>query len=320
VSSAVYVDDLKLAELWPERSVGWSVNGEYRSVRIGSTTYKRLFGAPDEVEEFREECLRQGIKRAPSGWADVYHARYGMQFANKSYLAISPPAVYGPWEERRLSGIKEVHRQYDLVSAYAWAGMCAALPEHRSARPVRGAYRWPMPGQTGLWLGCWYTSGALLPPHLRNAEAKEVWVSSEEIERLALTPRFVRYGIIFDRSGETIRRQLEETREKFPKWWKRIGRAYWGAYAARQGPEQSTPSGGVVNILPNPFREPALAHFIESRIRLRLAEVARDAALLYVDAVVTAAALRHGAEVGDWKLVPLGKSAHRAFGPLTRAP
>lgn len=321
-----YVEPEKLAELWPDRSNGWVLgrrkkDQRIKTVQVGKVIYKERFADEKTMSELLEKLRELKIKDRPSSFGSIYHAVAGPEYPIRSYLACSPRSPYGPWEERlRIADEDELVHQFDLNAAYAWAGLSRPLPDHRYSRPVRGSDAAPSSTKTGLWLGTWrHSTRLILPPHLRGSADKKTWVCSEELEEYDLTPKDVRFGIVFERRTDKVRRNLERIITKFGlKLAKPILRSYWGAFGSREG-SVVVPKKAPPRALPNIYREPAFAHFIESRIRTRMFEVVqRNAYMVYVDAVITREKLKTGHAFGAWRHVEIGKAAKR-FGVVKRA-
>lgn len=317
-----YVTAADLASLWPTRSRGWRMHNTLKTVMTPTTTYRLQFCSDEELEEIVRVYRTHGLLKVwPSSWAHPYYALVDPLFtikgAGRSYLYTCPPHVHGPWEEKR-KGLEVGASQFDIISAYAWAGM-RPLPDWRSARPVRRRARYPMPGQVGMWRGKWRIGHPCPPPHFRTDG--EVWATSEEIEQLSLTPTYIAHGVVYDWTSHAVGDALKQLLDMLGlPLWKKVARAYWGGFAASTGPYESIPGRDVDRLLPNPRREPGRAHFIESRVRLRVAEYARRASLIYCDAVVTAEKVPTGTDFGAWALkAEYGKAAKRVF-QLTGGP
>lgn len=299
-----YLDERDLAERLksPRALVSWWYHKKLRTVRSEGNLFSKLrFCEPDVLEELRDAGARLGIRRDkfwPSSFADLFHEPHPIIPMNYSTLHLMPKDLPGPWEESRAIFGEGPWYEYDLNSAYAWAGM-TMLPCHRSAWPVR---TWSGPG---LYFAKVVQVGSVVvPPHVRQAEfdRRPIWMSHEEIEKLDVRVEVLR-GFTFAEWWDGTKRInaiIAACRSR--GLWKAALRAYWGKWCSPFGGQQKSHKSGSVRALGNPWYDPACAHFILSRVRIRLSEIARNAVHIFVDAAITRDVVRTGDQIGDWKL------------------
>lgn len=238
----------------------------------------------------------------PSSWGDCFH-----QLAPKSkplpwtfngMLAWWPG---GPWSQATKKGKHSGQWfRYDLQGAYRWAATWG-LPDTSTYRVVTKAGSNP-----GVFVATLRESRPDLPPVFQEQGATVV-VSHEEIERYNLACDIVR-GVSW--SAEHPRDYVEQTLKRLP-FPKDVGRAYWGRWIARDPLTCWTPNAewSLRNIAAN-F---VWGWLIVGRVRLRVWEVAQEAAHVYVDEVLIPHELPTGGE-GEWKLkqtYPDGVVVHR---------
>lgn len=291
-----YYEPGQLAKLRPLALQEIRFRGNLRTLRLPGNEWAKLrFCSDEEIGVLMASAARLGLRKDwyPSSWSSLFHA-VGLRPrpAGRTLKLRIPTRVYGAWEEaRHTTGFNGRVREYDLISAYAWAGF-RSLPVLRSAEIVD---KWSGPG---IYLcRIRQTGGVLIPPHLRVD--RDRWLTSEEIEELNLRVD-IREGMIFHKwwePQERIRRIIEACRH-----WKKVFRAYWGSWASPVGPTCFCPRTGKTWSLQNPYFDPVAAHYIVSRVRNRIAAVARQALHIYVDAVVTPEQLPEGSGIGDWKM------------------
>lgn len=297
-----YVDEMELARRRGESVMQWSFKRKLRTLRMPGDVYLKLRFATDaELAVYKAGAVKLGLPEDwfPSSWASVWHELDGMKRAPWSCRFLAEHEVTGGWEEARARiGSAAAMKEYDLCSAYAWAGH-RKLPVVRSAWPARH-YEGP-----GLYLvKILRTGSVILPPSLRPSDREPFpvrWVTHEEIEELDLTVATIR-GVRFDRWWEP-RARMERIQSVYPEWcWKKILKRYWGPWAGRSGLECASTRTEKHWELPSYFYDPAQAHFIVSRVRNRVAQVARNAVHVFVDAVITADDIATGEGVGDWRI------------------
>lgn len=238
----------------------------------------------------------------PSSWGDCYH-----QLAPRSkpvlwtfngMLAWWPG---GPWSQARKTGTHRGHwYRYDLQGAYRWAATWG-LPDPETYKVVTR-----LGSNPGVFVVELREDRPDLPPVFRERGARAV-ASDEEIERYNLACNVVR-GVSWTR--ELPRDYVEQTLRRLP-FPKDAGRAYWGRWIARDPLTCWTPNAEwqLKNIAANfPW-----GWLIVGRVRLRVWEVAQEAAHVYVDEVLIPHELPTGGE-GEWKLkqeYPHGVVVHR---------
>ena len=287
-------------------SASWWVRDLPTTVQVKKHFIKRRFATDETILALRDAGDKLGIKDAKNWWpsneSDLFFEPWHTRKMNYSTQCHMPETLPGAWQEALPAFGVGPWYEYDLNSAYAWAGSIRELPCHWTAW---AAQPWK-PGSHGIWL-CWVLASSYhsLPPHIRAALGGEypVWVTHEEINSLELTVSSIR-GIEFG-AWEDLRPRFDAVRNAVGKnrdVWKSVFRKFWGRWLSPTGPLHRGHKNNTSRVLPNLFFDPARALFILSRVRLRLAEVAADAVHIYVDAVITREKLATSDEIGGWKL------------------
>lgn len=248
--------------------------------------------------------------RHPSSFADCFH-----QVApDAPRLPYTLNGLFswwhgGPWSQARRTGaFRGSWYRYDLTSAYRWAGSIG-LPDPTTYRVVRG----PRGTRDGLWIIELEEHRPDLPPVF--AEAGNIAVAStEEIDRYNLRCT-VRRGVTWSRMMPDG--YVDDTLAKLP-CAKQAGRAYWGRWIARDPLVCQTPN--ATWHLHNRHAHFVWGWLIVGRVRLRVWEVAQEAAHVYVDEVVVPHELPTGDVPGSWHLkeyYPQGVDVRRTgwYGP-----
>lgn len=299
-----YADERELRELRRDAVVTFSFNKKLRTIRLPGNEYVKVrFCQDDELDLLRSLARKFGVKGEynPSSYASLWHDAAPIpKSMTTSALKLLPDTVVGAWQEARVRahGLTDL-REYDLVSAYGWAAM-RPIPCHRSLWPTT---RYVGPG-VYLCKILRRSKSVLTPPHLRYNSRKPdalYWLTSEEIEELDLTVDVVR-GVIFSKWWRP-RDRVEKLLELAPRpVAKKILRSYWGAYASTLPVECWSKAKDSTWMLPNRLYDPLAAIYIVSRVRNRIAQVAKDALHIYCDAVITPARLEVGTELGAWSI------------------
>lgn len=285
-----------------EALVTYSFGGRLRTVRLAGNVFHKLRFAPeDHLEALRSAASRiSGKSREynPSTYGSVFHDPYPpARMLTYSSSLHAPDRVVGAWEEARKTGVGGVNlKELDIVSAYAWAGL-RALPSHRSMWPV---YKWS--GKGIYFCRVNRTGGVVPPPHLRidfRRPDQLVWLTSEEIDELDLKVTVLR-GMTFSKWWEPKRR-IEKLISLLPEpVWKKVLRAYWGAWASSQPVVCHSKNTGNTWSARNFLYDPIAAHYIVSRVRNRIAQEAGHAYHIYVDSIITDKSIPTGTAIGDW--------------------
>ncbi len=273
----------------------WVYNGVMRSLRQGNTILKSEFGPVGEMEEAVTLLRALGGKGWPSSYGDIYHRLFRSPVIPVSVSYNTAGRVPAGWQQAPKRGpLQGSYRVYDIVSAYGWAGM-QRLPWIRSAKPSDHVE----PG--GLYIITFTDSGAVRPPNM--APGHPVLASTEEIERYDLRGVQVQRGVRF-RSWCSLESNLEKVKDTF-SFWKKIWRAYWGAWiASRPIVCQIMENGRVTKAwsAERPSINAPWAYYITAAVRQRIAEYAGEAAHIYVDSVMLPREIRTGSAPGDWAL------------------
>lgn len=295
-----YAGPRELNALRPEALVTWSFKNRLRTVRLkGDRFVKAEFCTAEELDELRHVAGKLGVPAPfnPSSFGSLFHelgSPAPMNYATR--LLVPTETIDGAWEERRAEGGVGA-REYDMISAYAWAGL-RELPCHSTAWGTR---KW---AGRGIYLCKVLRLGRIIPyPRVREVliSGETLWLTSEEIEELDLTVEIVR-GVIFDKWWNP-RERIEKIIAAAPEpLWKKMLRSYWGSWASVTPTTCWARRTGNTWLADNPFHDPVAAHFIVSRVRNRIAQVAGLALHIFVDAIITRHRLTTGAALGDWRV------------------
>lgn len=302
----------RLARSWwlgPRLVSGQAVSAEGRG--LWKATERLPTGTPETLLPALEAA---GVHH-PASYADAYHQlapRSTMLRAGWNRLFEWWPG--GPWAEAKLTGeLRGRWYRYDLRQAYRWAATLG-LPVPDTFRFRR---RWI--DAPGLWVGELLDVRPDLPAIFRRTPP--VVMSTEEI---------VQYGVRFHAwRGVTWERThpadyVERTLALLP-CPNESGRAYWGRWISRD-PLVCKTAGRTWELKANPWRNFVWGWLIVGRVRLRVWEVAAEAAHVYVDEVVLPHPLPETPDVlGSWRPkeeYPDGLTVHRvgSFGPRDGPP
>lgn len=276
----------------------WQFRRMWKTYRPGKgRTYKALDSLPVESEEDFWNVMRTNYAQRlppPTSFAGIFHRCCYLPWPNVSVVAPFREFQSGAWSWAIERGkFQERVYQYDINSAYQWAG-CQGLPKLSSAQRVFDI-------ETPNSLFVVEFSEGTKPPWFVG---KTGMLSSEEVQALGIKPRLL-FGVHFkkwlDLSGV-----FNEIRKRFPFCYKRIGRSYWGRWNGEHAVQQhGWKKGHSVRLLENPLHNPIWAHFITSRIKLRMSQAIKTVGAFHVqvDAVLCRDRLPESTEVGGWKLV-----------------
>ena len=298
-----YVSEKELAARYHTASVAYLYHNKCRTLMVeGGNFIKVRFCTDEDLYYIRETAIRLGVDKAerycPSSWASLFHDAFPrVQQARYTDRLYFPAHISGSWEECRTRGNVEGAQEYDMISAYGWSGL-RDVPAFHTSWPVQ-KYEGP-----GIYLVKILGYGVpIIPPHMRIAatQGKNVWVTDEEIEKLDLkfvTVRGLKFAHYW-KPGDRIKRVIDAAPERV---WKKVLRSYWGVWLAHSGTTCKALKSGKVWTLPNRSYDPISAHYIISRVRLRVADHAPDAAHIFTDAVITKKEIHQGSLLGDWRI------------------
>lgn len=264
-------------------------------------TFKRRFLRPDAESRFLEECRRAGVQGVPASHGDVFHRLFRFPNPVRDIHAELDAPLVGGWDGPLRTGPQPGRwKILDIVSAYCWAAL-QGLPEVWSARPSS------KPERGGIYVAMFKADGVILPPHLRLAaeRRKPALLSFEEMAAYNLRSVRVRSGVCF-RQWRGLDAEVSLIRRRFTDS-KAILRAFWGRWAS------DSPVTSLLLRYGVPIkswqtvartRNVAWAHTILSRVKIRVAELARHACLVNTDCVAVPADLpvKTGADIGDWRV------------------
>lgn len=280
----------------PDASRWWTYHSVVRSVQLadGGEYVKSLAGwrgASDaEIRDHAEEIREGGGDAMPSGYNSAFRAAYRAPKVSHSYARQMIGAFRGGWQEALKPGVHEGKwTLYDLRTAYYWA-LTEGLPDpsfyHRTHSLIyRDAlYRVRL------------AEPEPLAPYPYNQET-DVLATGEEIATYGLQVEEVIDGVAFRRGAK-----MKPILSAIERWsfWRRVARAYWGAWASTGRVECHTP-GRSWNLPPLGVNV-VWAHLIVGRVRRRLWDVAEGAAHVFVDSVLTQREITTGDNPGDWRV------------------
>lgn len=282
------------ADGWAART--WSLGARLVSLQLTKAHGGGLWKSRDRMllEDPRAilDTLEGMGVRHPSSFADCYH-----QLAPSTKpLPYTYNGLFnwwhgGPWSEARRTGEHRGEwRRYDMQSAYRWAST-VGLPDPETWRVVRG----PRGTRDGLWI---VETEEYRPdlPSVFQAPGERVVISTEEIERYNLRCTALR-GVVWEKCHPSD--YVERTLGKLPVA-KQAGRAYWGRWIARDPLVCETPNARWE--MRNLHANFIWGWLIVGRVRLRVWEVATEAAHVYVDEVLVPHELPEGTVPGSWRL------------------
>lgn len=302
-----YLNPFRLRPLAKEAGRYWSFHSMPTTVGLSGNRYvKSLKGFTSHTDEasFREllrEYAELGVPR-PSGYADVFHARFRSPFVNYSVNKRLAPALAGGWQAAITPGVHiGTYHRYDMRSAYLWAaslGMPDPATYVRSlnfAKTLKGFPMRPRKGICGLYRVKMLRNNPAHPFPFNYA--RECLASAEEIEVYDLEIAEYVEGVTWTRTldPEPILSAVHAVTN-----WKLAARSFWGMWG--QSTRVECHANGKSWTLPNPALNAPWAHAIVSRVKMRLWQFAGTAVHVFVDSVITRDALRCGDSIGDWRL------------------
>lgn len=299
----------------------WRFRNRWTSAKIGRDLYKKdfLFPNAEALGAFIDElsCVGFNEPRPSSyGWPwhqrvktprsslttlDTLERRFGRASTPFAWQEAFPGKTHAEKRELAKCILTGPWKVYDLRSAYAWAAY-QHLPDPRTAVHVqRPSGHRPF----GLYLirGGRFGAG-ILPPRFRYS-VRQWWVTNEELEQLDAQDVDFVYGIEFQRAVD-LRPHLDWMMDRLTEpTWKRVFRAFWGAWGMKRGPEEVIFKDGQMKVreLPTLSYNPVWTYFLMSRVNLKLVPVALGSAHIFVDSVIVPYQLPEGPHLGDWKLV-----------------
>lgn len=261
----------------------------------------------DAIEEMRESA---GVSM-PSGYADAFRARFTGPRVSWSHQVHLAEWFRGAWQAALRPGVHLGRwRLYDMQSAYLWAAT-QGLPDPASYYQTRStahkAHALYLVRLAGVAHGAPYPYDTETTVLATGAEIRDYGLDVDEII----------CGIAW-RRAYPVRRIMDAIECWSPQLAKRVARCYWGGWASGARVECVTRSNRWE--LPPLGRNVAWAHLIVSRVRQRLADVARGAAHVFVDSVLTQSEIATGAALGDWRLVRTYEKGIRVGGPGAYGP
>ncbi len=293
-----------LPPVTPGISHSWSYQGSMRSLRWSSGGIVKMRNAftahrsPDAFYSLIEAGASKGVYR-PSSYSSFFHDCYrSPRPSGPARRAMAWPAL-GAWERLLVprGDYPGTWYRYDLRSAYLWS-LASGLPNPSSYRYTERVNT----RRDGLYV----MDGRATPGAPYPYDRAGCWpVMRDEIERYGIRGQ-VRYGITW-----TEPQDIGPMLRAIYDWpfWKEVGRAYWGRWAATAPLECSTYDANGTRRrrweLPATHANPIWAHIILSRVRARLHDITRSAnvARVYVDSVIVDRPLESGSGApGDWRL------------------
>lgn len=280
----------------------WHYNGSMRSFAWGDGGIVKMRNAftahrsHDAFYSLLEEGARRGVTR-PSSYASFFHDCYHSPRATGPARRAMAWLIPGGWESLLMprGDYPGKWYRYDLRSAYLWA-LSYGLPDPAS-------YRFTERLDTQQD-GCYIVDALPCPnapyPYDRGGI---VPIMRDEIETYGVQGR-LHYGITWSRMLSAG--PMMEIIMSWP-FWKEVGRAFWGRWAATSPLECSTwrDCKRVKRWeLPAAHANPIWAHVVLSRVRSRLYDATRSGqvARVYVDNVIINRELPTGDGIGSWRL------------------
>lgn len=276
----------------------WLKGSTYASVQLkGGGVVKSLeqFDRHGHTEDsfmaFLEECLRYEVSR-PSSYSDVFHQLFSsprIAYTVNRYLA---PYFAGAWQEARVVGVVAGPLfRYDLNSAYLWSGS--------QGLPIAEGFRYTE-RLTGNALCVVDIEPNPDAPHPFNRRSI-VLAQPEDVDLYNLRVNRVVAGIRWN--DNTNGDEILGITQRF-SFWKQIGRAYWGRWAAQQPLKCRSYRNGAMQKqweLGNPALNFVWAQLIINRVKRKIYEYDACPVHVFVDAVITRHRLPVSDGVGGWR-------------------
>ena len=274
------------------RSFQWRDGGIVKS-RVAFASHR----TPDSFFALLEAGASKGVLR-PSSYSSFFHDRFHSPRPSGAARRAMGWLVPGGWEALLLprGDYEGKWYRYDLRSAYLWA-LGAGLPDPTTYRHTD---KFDKQYDGCYVIHCLPTPGAPYP-----YDRGGLWpVLRDEIELYGIRGR-VLYGVTWSQMFP-----VDAMLKAIFDWpfWKEVGRAYWGRWAATAPLECATYDTDGVRVktwqMPATHCNPIWAHVILSRVRARLYEATRNArvARVYVDNVIVDRPLPEGDGLGSWRL------------------
>ena len=253
------------------------------------------------IESLRRNPKTFGKKPAPSSYAWAWMQMHAPPRCSATLLRAvgKEHSLPKPWNEAvNVGSFPGRWFVYDVVSAYAWAGM-KPLPDVRDTIYCDG--RKLTRGAHGLYLVQASWTAPRVPPRLRTD--RPVWVTREELEQYDGSNVRVLRGAEWLRSHD-LRPVFDRARSILPPdAFKRMCRAFWGAWVSETPVEEYRVSRDSLSLTRNlPMRHfcPVWGWFVMARVTLRCAEIP-DSIHVFTDSVITRTALPESGTIGSWK-------------------
>jgi len=287
---------------------GWRWGAEWRTVELRRGRILKLarpWRAEGQWRQAMADAQRADL-RPPSSAASAINALLVQQGVRSRCVATlrywGPAEVPGGWEAIAVRGpVVGPLYWYDLRSAYVWAAG-EALPRPGA---IRRTDDWTAP--RGLWVLRARWEG---DPRPWAVIASRVWTWEERDRWGVDAPPVPWTGLTWSPADEvSIRPALDAIATAYPALWALGRRGFWGAWAARCGPEMIGFRSETRRALPNPYANPIWASLVTARVRLRCERHWRaraQAVQVYVDSLLTRQPLEDwgepiGEQPGQWR-------------------
>lgn len=281
----------------------WWFRKEIRSALIKGTTLRCLENfrqngiGEEEWGRIIEDSASLGVFH-PSSFCSVFHGVFRTPWCPKAVNCSFSRWFRGGWQSVFAADVSGPVYQYDINSAYAWAG--AALPMPDTRRPI--STRKIVSG--GQYLAEFTNLKRAPFPFLIGRQ--RALVSGRDIERYGFENVRVVRGWRFD-GWIDISETLAAIMQKF-RYWKDVYRAYWGRWAGKRGATEIIFKDGELSYkrtLPCLGSNFVWAHEVTSRVRDKIwSDAGREELYrVYVDSVCVPYRMKTGRNIGDWKLV-----------------
>ncbi len=278
----------------------WRVGNEYTTYcpnrsRTYKSTARLRFKSLEDFHDLMERCQRLTL-RPPISYADLFFQQQRLPcFPRYTWTGPFRRFTFGGWEQAFFKGeYRGPVYQYDLNSAYRWAGQ-VGLPDVRSLERTH-SFSDPI----GMYMVVLKENSL---PYATRAGIH--CVTSEERDVFDLRPEKFILGIRASRETHAIAEAFSELEKVWPqKYIKPMARAYWGKFNTRLGPKQiSWKRGQSEYQQSNFFFNPIWSAFITSRVKMRLCLWRSVALHVYVDSILTTKPIPESEDMGGFRLL-----------------